>query len=864
MDPKNWHNKNALKLLTLVSCELLVHATVLFSAFIAYNHLKGVEQTHTTPLVAMIILFHLFNRGSKFWSPKQRWKHAFSGQSLEVNFWKDLAQKRGTNPSSPLWQSALDDLSQQSSPKIKPIPPILHGFRQLLLSSLCLILTLGFDNVPLHFQNSHDIEVTVTPPPHVKLPKRLLHPAESDIQLFAGSLITWNSNQKLQLHDNKKRHYRSSKTSSGQNQVRARVMENTNYTHNNLNWNVSLLSDQPPVVSWLETPQQLKLTPTSLSFKATDDLGIEEALIDVNGREVEYAGNPNGDKNLQYRWTFDPNDHLNLMGGNINLRIVAYDNDRVKGPKAGQSVALTWEFPGLDALAKGSLKELREVIDQSQKRLNQPLLTKGSSVLKEMNDLEQSLALNPAIGEPTRDMIKKITKDYQTQLQTQGRSTQLSRNESDQLKRNLPLLRHLETVLKQITQMVSSARMIQKLNQLSNQYRQGEQPSENVQDLHKKLEQHLLSKNLPKRASEEILRQLNQAELSALMGKKKEAAQKLDDLSKLLRQFSEPGPNASPEISEMFQQLIQDLEQLIDQQTTLKSIAGLHAPKNTSPPARFKLLRHYIHQSPEYRAYQELISQLRKPNQNQQEQQRSIKRLQDPKDPAFIGREMKDLERQLNQVLQGNNSVIDTKRFAKLKPLTQILIELEDELEASSPTWQPSTNLIVNQSAILQAGQSFAKNFRLNFEPVLPIPQLFSLADLAVESSRQATKQLKQRQPKAINSMEHSRQIWVQLRHQLQQLSQSNQGQGQGQGQASGMPQLSLGPNGELQLQPSGGGRGDRQDGAPNQAQEVDIALPEDFKNPREIERKLKEALRAAPNEEQKRSFQRYMIDLLE
>ena len=44
MDPKNWHNQNALKLLTLVSCELLVHGTVLFGVFIAFSSLKSIEQ----------------------------------------------------------------------------------------------------------------------------------------------------------------------------------------------------------------------------------------------------------------------------------------------------------------------------------------------------------------------------------------------------------------------------------------------------------------------------------------------------------------------------------------------------------------------------------------------------------------------------------------------------------------------------------------------------------------------------------------------------------------------------------------------------------------------------------------------------
>lgn len=865
MDPKNWHNQNALKLLTLVSCELLVHGTVLFGAFIAFSSLKGIEQAHTKPLVATVILFHLFRRGSSFWSPKRRWKHAFLNQNIEVEFWRDLAQNRGTNPSSPLWERALSDLSQQNSPKMKPLAAITHGFYQLLLSSLLVLAIIGFDRLPIHLHSTQDIDITVTPPPYVKLPKRSLHPAESELQIFAGSLITWDSEQELLIHDNKKRRYRSSKTSNGQNQVRARVMENTRFfQHDELNLSVSLLADASPVVSWVAPPKQLKFAPTSLSFKATDDIGIEETLINVNGREVEYAGNPNGDKSMEYRWTFDPNDHLNLMGGNINLYIVAYDNDRVKGPKAGRSTALTWEFPGLDALAKGSLKELQEVIDQSQKRLEQPLKTTGQSVLKEMKELEQSLALNPAIGEPTRDMITKINDDYEAQLQSQGEGPQVSSKESDQLKRNLPLLRHLETVLTQITQMVSSARMIQKLNRLSEQYKQGEQPSEDFQDLHQQLEQHLQSKNLPKRAKEEILRQLNQAELAALMGKKEEASQKLEDLSSLLRQLSESGSNVSPEISELFQELLQDLEQLIDQQTTLKSIASLNAPKNTSPPARLKLLSQHINQSPEYHAYKELVTQLRKPNQNQQEQQRAIKRLQNPKDPAFIGREMKDLERQLNRVLNGNSSKIDTQRFAKIKPLNDILIELENELEASAPTWQPSTNLIVNQSAILQTGQGFTKSFRLNFEPVLPIPQLYSLADLAVESARQATQQLQKKQAKAINSMEQSRQLWVQLRYQLQQLGQSSQNQGQGQNQSTGMPQLTLGPNGELQLQPSGGRPGDHQDGSPNQAQDVDIALPEDFKNPREIEKKLKESLRSAPNEEQKRSFQRYMIDLLE
>jgi hypothetical protein len=229
---------------------------------------------------------------------------------------------------------------------------------------------------------------------------------------------------------------------------------------------------------------------------------------------------------------------------------------------------------------------------------------------------------------------------------------------------------------------------------------------------------------------------------------------------------------------------------------------------------------------------------------------------------------MQRLDQQLSQIATGKTPQMPLEHFKKNKAfksndaLKADLEQLEQTIKASQADWASSSKLVRDQTELSTFAKAFSSSFKLNFEPMLPAPALFSLAKKAALNSQKAVSELKQGQPSAVTSMQQSSMGWLKLKDQLQQMSNPNQGQGQSQG--NGMPQLTLDANGELQLQPSTGQEQGVDGEWSEQQQELDIALPEDFKNPRDIEKQLKESLQSAPNQEQKESFQQYMIDLLE
>ena len=119
------------------------------------------------------------------------------------------------------------------------------------------------------------------------------------------------------------------------------------------------------------------------------------------------------------------------------------------------------------------------------------------------------------------------------------------------------------------------------------------------------------------------------------------------------------------------------------------------------------------------------------------------------------------------------------------------------------------------------------------------------------------------RYDRAASNMRQALQLWQTLQRLLQQMQQ--QGQGQGQGGQSSQPRLSIGKDGQLQLQQNSM-MGQQEGDGPyrHKKEDLDIPLPEEFQHTRNIEEKLKEELLKTPHGNKRQQFQEYMLDLIE
>ena len=192
-----------------------------------------------------------------------------------------------------------------------------------------------------------------------------------------------------------------------------------------------------------------------------------------------------------------------------------------------------------------------------------------------------------------------------------------------------------------------------------------------------------------------------------------------------------------------------------------------------------------------------------------------------------------------------------------LKQLAQNLHQL-----LSQPKGGLDPELEPQQKSIAQDAAKFSSDFRLNFEPMLPMPELYRSADLAAQAALQAQLQLPTFPDNANSLMGQAIFQWLQLQQALQNMQEQAKNNSGGSGQS-----LSIGKDGKLQLQPQGQGAGQRQEGDgewQHKNENLDIALPEDFKNTHLIEQQLQQQLQNAPNDALRRSFQKYMMDLLE
>ena len=864
MSPSSWYQKQLRRNVWTACIELSLHVIIPLSAGLFLKQMGWVERDRTWSLLCAFFALSVTYRALTGWNPTLIWASLSKMPHGESTYLlKDLALKRGTFPKDQDLSTSVLETAEHWPKASFPYGPIWKkGLRHFSISIVLSIPILFSDPLSNEwFQSSPRLKVDITPPDYLKLPSRQLHPQEKLIKVFPGSLIRWSSNAKgATLSDNQQRQY-FSKNQADSRQFEARVMEPNLYqltiNDQQQTLDVKLLTDAPPSVTWLNPPQIMKtFSPISLGFVSKDDHGLEETLITVNGREIEYAGKPNGLSQHQYRWTFSPNDHLDLLGGNIVLQISAYDNDKINGPKVTLSQPWTWAFPGVEQLSVQASQRIAALKKLSIERQNNQPSAKSPDILNQLSDLEEELRNNPALSPEIANMVSAMARDYQHHARQN--TPKASETEKQELSRNDDILDSIQSMLDQVLSTVRAAELVQAMAQLQKDLQNGRHDPKKMEEAYQKLAEHLNQSSMPEGLKQHMLSKFNEAELSASMGDTKGASESMGELMDILRQ--QPSmPQAPNPMAEKFEKLMADLNQLIQSQQSIleRWSKATESPISQDEQKSIEDLQTLIRENPNWQAYDDMVKNLRQPNVDKAQQQQWLQELSRPNSATQRGRILQQLSQQLARRASGHSNPLPAPRLPWAPEVDQQLAKLPPTSTSSQTLAQ---KLQKEQDTLAQEGDRFSQDFKLNFGPLMPNPGLFQIAQQAATLAKRAVQSMGQSHPSSEITMNQAALNWIQLRQHLQQMQQQSQG-----GQGSSRPQLSIGKDGKLQLSPQGQPQQDNGDGEwKHKPEDLDIALPEEFQNSQEIEKILREELKRTSDQQLRDIFQHYILELLE
>lgn len=859
--------------------DLSVWVAILFLIHLGLEHYFVFQKNSTSTLIHLIGLALLADRLMTIWPFRQIWSLLKIKDPHSIGkVAEDLLQKQGYYPNQQLHEAAIQNFGAQNPLPTYPWSQV--SFRDPLRSFIWIIGILpiiAIDQYKPPLPESHQITIKVSPPDYLKKEELVLPPGQKELEVYPGTLLTVNIPKSLKIEkivDQRGRLYLPRELEKSI-QFDIRIMGNAQFsTMKEGLLKVSTLEDFSPKVEWIGIPEKLELSPLECHFIASDDFGLKETLITVNDAELEYAGDPMGELTFDYRWTFDPQEHLPLMGGNIKLQITAYDNDTIQGPKYTRSKALIWEFPGIEAITQNSLDQLDELIEKNVDRLlnqNNPL--SSDQLLSKMQKFADSMMSNPALSEDLMPIMDQILNDYENMNRNAEASPQdphLNQGEKEQLVRNDDYYKFFKTALDNILQTIQKAQMVSDLMEAAEQTRQGNPPDiDFFNKMFDKLSDMASKGGLNPQEGQQLMDQLNQADIASSLGEKETAANLIEDLAEKLRQ-SQSGPGQDNPLAQKFQQLMRDLAALIEKQNSLISELSKTREKSSYALEQWRKAiqeqKQKASQTEEFKAYNETNRAFQNPNLSDAEKQKLLADLADPSTKAFQGRRQLEMMRSMD--LFSARPDLKNKYQQQLQALNQ---SLKDELKWSEklfdgPTEMPSPRefdqIGDNQKSLAPEGEEFATDFESSLGPVLPSQGLFRLAEQAAQAAKQAGEEMPARSDRAQNFMQQAEQRWVTLQRLLQQMQQQGQGQGQsGQSQ----PRLSIGKDGRLQLQ-NENMLGQKEGDGPfrHKDDDLEIALPEDFQNTRTIEERLRQELLSSPPGEVRDQFQEYLLELLE
>lgn len=852
---------------------LVLHAFLLLSEIclwtcvcIAFYRLEGLffsePSGRTLTIWAFALIGVFFLRLRKYWTLRELYVHMDLQRSEGMAspfIIDDVLNRRGHFPDQEAFELLKEDLRQTKLPAY-PVSTYFRAITRGLIWPLCLsFIAILSGQLPGPSPTSQALKITLTPPYYLGMPGRMVDPRETDVTAYPGSLIRFEGLKKSStLIDDHQRRYISRRDSEGWS-FEARILSPLKLELKKPSHILSIktIEDMPPEVTWIKKPVTMDFRPHSVAFTASDDHGLQETLVTVNGQEIEYAGDSKGRSRFSYRWDFDPSVHRPLMGGNVKLQISAYDSDRVSGPKRNLSPPLIWSFPGIKVLAEKTLKKVISTREATQRRLDPNDPFPASSLAKELKDMSDLLRDNPAISSSLLGLNQSM--EMQFSMHARQDQRQPNSNETDLHRRHKWTLEMIEQQAQQILDTIEASEWVKRLQELSEKASKEAVSQQEWSEMYEELRKHFNETDTHPAFQEEMMSKFNQAELAAQMGDSETASKLLEDMAEQMRkQPSAMGASGQNPLAEKFQELLKELQDLI---TTQDKNAGalVNSLRQTHEIQTFRqgLIRHPAMGS--YQKWRRKIAEATAKGSSISQELRSRDRTKG--DPVSHGR--------IIQQLYGDISLVLTNRpprrpWPNSESLPDDLQEAWNNilptLKSLSGTSYPK-EVIETQSKLGERGKEFRQDFESNIAPLLPSPFLVPMAKQAETHARTAHERMltKHRLQIIKQEMDAASLNWKSLLQQLQSIQEAAQ-------QAAGQQQqaLRIGEDGKLQLaeqgqpQEEGDGRYEQTD------DDIEIPLPDEFQSNRAIEDQLQESLRETRNEEEMSRFKKYMIDLLE
>jgi hypothetical protein len=415
---------------------------------------------------------------------------------------------------------------------------------------------------------------------------------------------------------------------------------------------------------------------------------------------------------------------------------------------------------------------------------------------------------------------------------------------------------------------VRAAELVKEMSDMAEQLHKGKHDPKAMAELYKKLEEHLTQSSLPDGMKQHMLREFNQAELNATMGDTQAAAKSMESLSEMMRQ-QPSGPNSPNPLAKKFQDVMKNLGQFINsQQEISKSWKDIAPQKHPKEKSMIQDLQKDIINHPHWKAHQKALQKTQQGNATDRDKTNDKQDIQRQSSQIHHGeqlhRTLQDLSRRMRGAQPAPSPKTPTPQdLAHWAPnIAQKMSQLLKFQKQNPTKVQPGQrSLQMQQLKLSKRAQDFSQKFKLDFEPIMPRPELFHIAEQGARLSKGAAHAIDAQPGSAEMLMGQASLHWVQLRQLLQQMQQQSQQQNGG---GSSRPRLSIGRDGKLQLSPQGQPQGEGADGDwKHKKDDLDIALPEEFQNSRNIEETLRRELKKHQNSEAMENFKDYIIELL-
>ncbi len=775
------------------------------------------------------------------------------------------------------------------------VEPCTYPFTKQLLhwgwpQGLALVLSLSPLVLPLWDQIRPippTITLNVIPPQHLRLPNHTIKITRIPMRIPSGSLVQietdFKKSDQMSLQDNQGRICLPRHTASGNTRWDLRLLEASHLSlrlgSDQHPLQFEMIADQAPSIDWIgKIHSSTSWSAIPVRYAAADDAGLAEVLSVINGREIEYAGSPENKSFYTYAWEFDPLEHINLNGGNVELQVAAYDNDRIHGPKRSISSPLIWVYAGVEAQTRKALEALDKVEDQLKNdRLQR---SQGLPVSKDLNpsrDLNQKIMANPVLPEEMTSISKQL--QYERMKLQQSPTENTPKNADAMLDRHELYADYMRQSLERTLQTTLAAKMLKQLHETLTQMEEGQSPAtEDMEKMYQSLKDLMKGSKFPQPIQDQLLKMMEQAQMANMIGNTQESKSMLSELQQALTQaFNTPRPVDSA-LQQKYRELLADLDGLIQKQNELQRDTMTQWIDPLARLPRADLARELQSMYKELATDKDLVYYQRLAMQLQQistlgaeEKQRLMNELQTPQ--ARRGNQLLSVglawikagsalmqPAPAEQTSQQAKTIIDNISPQSLNadsPLMDRHRLVQMRLQKAAPNPEIKAQLIAGQSQVAKDGQTFKDEFIQLIFPLLGNPELRADAETASILAVEASRLLKSNVTHVAQShMMNAYARWLHLRNLLNQMQQ------QASGSMSGQDKLSIGENGEMQMK-QGEEQPERQ-GQDGKNTSVKIAMPEDFEKPENIEKRLKSELESIKNQELLEPFRHYMIRLLQ